>query len=149
MIRKLLIPPVFVLVNIILIVVLFFVVPSGYEVVPFPYNFGGILISFGGFVIMGKAYDCFKRCKTTLAIQKSTHLINEGIFLKTRNPMYLGMFLLLLGAGICFINLFSLLTPFVFLLIVEFYTIPKEEKLMTEAFGEEYLNYKKRVRRWF
>lgn len=147
--EKIIIPPVLVLLSIILIIIFYFIFPAGYDMIPFPYNFGGILISFAGFVIMGKAYDCFKRCKTTLAIQKSTHLINEGIFLKTRNPMYLGMFLLLLGAGICFINLFSLLPPIAFLLIVEFYTIAKEEKLMTEVFGEEYLNYKKRVRKWF
>ncbi len=62
--------------------------------------------------------------------------------------MYIGMFLLLLGFGICFRNIFSIAVPFVFLFIIAVYFIPLEEKLMKKAFGEEYIDYMKKVKRW-
>jgi protein-S-isoprenylcysteine O-methyltransferase Ste14 len=105
-------------------------------------------VAFAGFVIMGKSRDLFKKYETTLDFKKSTHLIQEGIFLKTRNPMYMGMFLLLLGLGVCFSNLFSMLTSFLFLIMMQILFIQKEEKLMLESFGERYLDYRKQVRRW-
>jgi protein-S-isoprenylcysteine O-methyltransferase Ste14 len=97
---------------------------------------------------MGKSRDLFKKHQTTLDFDKSSYLITEGVFSKTRNPMYIGMFLLLLGLGVCFLNIFSVLTAFVFLLLMQLVFIPREEKLMAEAFGKQYREYKSQVRRW-
>ncbi len=97
---------------------------------------------------MGKAHDLFKKYKTTLYFNESSHLITDGIFSKSRNPMYIGMFLFLLGTAVCFMNLFSLITPFIFLTAVNLIFIQKEEKMMAEKFGDEYLRYKSRVKRW-
>jgi len=144
---KLFIPPVFVFVSLILIVVFYLLIPQ-FNWIPFPFNLGGIIISFLGFSIMGKSRDLFNKHKTTLANKKSTHLIMEGVFSKTRNPMYFGMFILLFGIGICFMNLFSILTPLGFILMINFFVIPTEEKVMLETFGQEYHDYKNRVRRW-
>jgi protein-S-isoprenylcysteine O-methyltransferase Ste14 len=145
--KKLLIPPVILFICVLLIVLFYFLVPE-YNLVPFPFNFSGLIVAFAGFVIMGKSRDLFKKYETTLDFKKSTHLIQEGIFLKTRNPMYMGMFLLLLGLGVCFSNLFSMLTSFLFLIMMQILFIQKEEKLMLESFGERYLDYRKQVRRW-
>jgi protein-S-isoprenylcysteine O-methyltransferase Ste14 len=145
--RKLIIPPVFVLISLILIVTLYFVFPK-FNWIPFPANLIGIVVIFIGFVIMGKSRDLFNKHKTTLAIEKSSFLIQEGIFLKTRNPMYVGMFLLLLGLGICFMNLFSILIPLGFILTIHFVFVLKEEKLMFDSFGQVYTDYKSKVKRW-
>jgi len=145
--KKLIIPPVFVLISIILIVLFYFVSPK-FNLIAFPYNLSGILLSFIGFTIMGKSRDLFKKYKTNLDIKESSHLITEGVFSKTRNPMYIGMFLLLLGFAICFQNIFSIITPFGFLLIIRLIIFPKEERLMSNVFGQEYLDYKKKVGRW-
>ena len=107
--KRLFIPPVFVFISLCLIVIFYFLFP-GYNWIQFPYNFFGVLIAFSGFVIMGKARNLFNKYKTTLDFDKSSHLITEGIFLKTRNPMYIGRFLFLSGISICFMNLFSILT---------------------------------------
>ncbi len=145
--KKLFIPPVLVFAGLIFIVLFYFIVPT-FNLIAFPYNLAGLVIAFSGFVIMGKSWNLFNEYKTTLGFEKSAHFIREGIFLKTRNPMYIGMFLLLLGFGICVRNIFSIAVPFVFLFIIAVYFIPLEEKLMKKAFGEEYIDYMKKVKRW-
>ncbi len=145
--RKMIIPPVFVLISLILMVIIYYVFPE-YNWILFPANLIGIIVSFTGFMLMGKSRDLFKKYKTTLAIEESSFLIQEGIFLKTRNPMYIGMFLLLLGFGIFIRNLFSFLIPFGFGLIIHFVFVLKEEKLMFNTFGQLYIDYKAKVKRW-
>ena len=146
--KKLVITPAMIFEGVILMAVFYFVLPK-YTFIPFPYNLIGIIMSVYGFTIMGKSRDLFRKHKTTLAYDKATFLITEGIFTKTRNPMYLGMFLLLLGFSICFGNLFSILTAFLFLLVIGIFIVPMEEKWLFDSFGEEYLEYKQKVRRWF
>jgi protein-S-isoprenylcysteine O-methyltransferase Ste14 len=145
--KRLIVPPLFVLLSLILIVLPHFLVPA-YNIIPFPYNFAGLIICFGGFALMGKARDLFKKHNTNLAIETSSSLVTEGPYTKTRNPMYIGMFLLLLGIAVCFANLLSMLAPLGFILAIHLIFIPKEEKLMHEAFGNKYLKYKGKVKRW-
>lgn len=145
--KNILIPPVFVAISLILIIIFYLTLPR-LNFIPFPYNISGVIILITGFAIMGKAHDLFKKYKTTLYFNESSHLITDGIFSKSRNPMYIGMFLFLLGTAVCFMNLFSLITPFIFLTAVNLIFIKKEEKMMAEKFGDEYLRYKSRVKRW-
>jgi protein-S-isoprenylcysteine O-methyltransferase Ste14 len=145
--NKLIIPPVFLMISLILTVMSYFAVPD-LNIIPFPFNLIGIPISFTGFVIMGKSRDLFKKHQTTLHIKKSSAIIQEGVFAKTRNPMYGGMFLLLLGIGICFRNIFSILIPVIFVVLMHFLFVLKEERLMSDVFGQAYLDYKTKVKRW-
>lgn len=146
--HKILIPPVFVFLSIAIILLSYFLLPH-YNFIPFPFNLSGLIVVFGGITIMGKARDLFKKHNTTLAIEPATSLISEGIYKYTRNPMYIGMFLLLMGIAICFANLAALFSPFLFILMVSIIIIPKEEKMMQESFGETYEIYCSKVRRWF
>ena len=130
-----------------MIILFYFVIPE-LNIIPFPFNLLGLLVAFGGFVIMGKARDLFKKYNTTLDFETSVHLIDEGVFGKSRNPMYTGMFLLLLGIAICFENIISICIPFVFIILVGIYFIPLEEKMMGKTFGKEYLDYKSKTRMW-
>ena len=125
-----------------------FVFLPEFNLMAFPFNLAGLLVAFGGFAIMGKTRDLFKKHTTTLKIEKSTSLISEGLFSKTRNPMYLAMAIMIFGFAIVSTNVLSLLLPFLFLLMTRILFIPKEEALMESTFGDEYLGYKKRVRRW-
>jgi protein-S-isoprenylcysteine O-methyltransferase Ste14 len=145
--KKIFIPPVFVLLSILLIIGFYLFLPVG-NIVPFPFNFAGILIAFPGFALMGKSRELFKKHQTTLFIEKSSAMVTEGVFSKTRNPMYIGMTLMLMGISVCFMNLISMTMPFLFIVTIRFTFIPKEEKMMYETFGQEYLDYKKKVRRW-
>jgi protein-S-isoprenylcysteine O-methyltransferase Ste14 len=145
--NKIVIPPVFVLISVILIMFFYFYLPQ-YNLIRFPYNLPGLIVIFSGFVLVGKVWELFKKHKTTLEFEESAVMITEGMFSKSRNPMYIGMFMLLCGLAMCFGNLFSLLTPVGFILLIRFLFIPKEERLMENKFGEKYLLYKQKVRRW-
>lgn len=145
--KRFLIPPVFALTSIVLIALFYFLIPD-YNWIPFPINLSGVVISLIGFIIMRKVRNLFNKFKTTLKYNESSHLVTEGIFSKSRNPMYIGMFLFLLGIGICFMNLFSILTPVAFILAIHFICIPREEKMIFDSFGQIYLDYKSKVRRW-
>lgn len=146
-INKLCIPPSLIFYCFALMILLYLFLPN-YNYIIFPYNLAGLLVAFSGFMLMGKAQDLFRKHATTLAIEKSKSLIREGVFSKTRNPMYIGMFILLLGFSIFSTNLFALILPFLFLIIVRYIFIRKEERMMADTFGVEYLAYKKEVRRW-
>jgi protein-S-isoprenylcysteine O-methyltransferase Ste14 len=144
--RKFYIPPTLIAYCVLSMVLLYFFVPQ-YNFIRFPYNLIGLLIAFLGFTIMGKARDPFRKHQTTLKIEKSNQLIREGVFSKTRNPMYVGMCILVLGFSIFSTNVIALSLPFIFIVLVSLIYIKKEEQLLIEKFGEEYLEYKNEVRR--
>ena len=121
---------------------------SDYNLIAFPFNLSGLVFCYSGLVIMGKARDLFRQNKTTLALDIPTTFIRVGLFAKTRNPMYIGMFLMLLGIAVCFCNLIALTAPLLFLLMVGVFVIPYEERIMLQTFGQEYQNYRQRVKRW-
>ena len=145
--KKIFLPPPFFGLSAIIIAAFYFIVPS-LNIIPIPFNFIGLLISFGGFVLMGKTHDLFKKYNTTLAVEKSAHLIIEGPFKYSRNPMYCGMFLLLFGVAVCFGNIVSLLLPVIFIAAVGIIYVPEEEEMLESTFGDQYSEYKKTTRRW-
>jgi protein-S-isoprenylcysteine O-methyltransferase Ste14 len=145
--NNILIPPVYVIICLALITLFYYLFPV-LNIIPFPFNFIGIAITVSGVIIIGQAHELFKKHKTPNTFEKSVHLIEEGIFNKTRNPMYIGMFLFLMGYAVCFRNLLSIIIPFVFLLIIRIIFIPFEEKKMEETFADKYIEYKSRVKRW-
>ena len=94
----------------------------------------------------------FSKAKTTvdpLRPERASSLVNTGIFKFTRNPMYLGMAIFLIAWCIKLGDILGLaIIPF-FIWYMTVFQIKPEEKAMQKIFGEEYLNYKTRVRRWF
>lgn len=145
--KNLFIPPTLIAYSILIMIALYLYVPQ-YNLIAFPYNLIGILIAFSGFILMGKARDLFKKYQTTLKIEKSKFMITEGVFSKTRNPMYTGMTLLVSGFSVFSTNILALILPLLFMTTVRLFFIRREEQLMFETFGKEYLEYKSKVRRW-
>lgn len=143
--KKILIPPVFLVTSVILIVLFHFFLEQ-YNLIPHPFNILGTVFQLAGLVLIGKTRDLFKKYNTTLFYNKSNFLIEDGLFKWSRNPMYVGIFLLVLGFAIIFRNVVSLVVPVLFFLVIRYYSIPIEEKMMEETFGEKYLAYKARTR---
>jgi protein-S-isoprenylcysteine O-methyltransferase Ste14 len=143
--KKLYIPPTLIAYSILIMIILYLYAPQ-FNLIGFPYNLSGILIAFSGFILMGHARDLFKKHQTTLEIEKSNCLITEGVFPRTRNPMYTGMIILIFGFSIFSTNVLAMFLPLVFMTIVRLVFIKREEQLMLETFGKDYLEYKKRVR---
>jgi protein-S-isoprenylcysteine O-methyltransferase Ste14 len=76
-------------------------------------------------------------------------LVTGGVYRFTRNPMYLSLTLLLAGLGLFFANLWLVLLAPAMLLYFQERVVKREEAYLTARFGEAYLAYKARVRRWF
>lgn len=93
----------------------------------------------------------FRRAKTTinpLRPEKATALVTAGIYRFTRNPMYLGLALVLLGWAAFLGSLLALAGPIAFVLYIDRFQIAPEERVLLAKFGSAYAQYKARVRRW-
>ncbi len=104
----------------------------------------GALISIASLV-------SFSRARTTVDPTKphaSTSLVTSGVYRVSRNPIYLGMFLLLLAWGVKLSNLVSIALTAGFVLYMTRFQIRPEERALEERFGEAFIAYKRRVRRW-
>ena len=91
----------------------------------------------------------FKRNKTTInPFKSSSVLITNKLYSYTRNPMYLGMLIILLGNGLILSNLGTIFIAFLFIPIMNMRVIKYEEIMLDIEFTERYKSYKQRVRRW-
>ena len=91
----------------------------------------------------------FKRNKTTInPFKSSSVLITNKLYSYTRNPMYLGMLIILLGNGLILSNLGTIFIAFLFIPIMNMRVIKYEEIMLDIDFTERYKSYKQRVRRW-
>jgi protein-S-isoprenylcysteine O-methyltransferase Ste14 len=72
----------------------------------------------------------------------------QGIYRHTRNPMYLGMTMIQLGIGAVLGNVWIMALSIASLTIVHLTAVRPEEEYLTERFGDAYVQYKKRVRRF-
>jgi len=141
-------PPTYFIVCLFLAVVLHYFIPI-YQLINFPYRYIGLPLTLLGGILNIWSNWIFKQKKTTIKIsQQSSALIIGGPFKFSRHPMYLGMFLTVLGLAIFLGSIISFLPAIIFFFIMDIVFISKEEKMMQKTFGQEYLNYKKQVRKW-
>jgi protein-S-isoprenylcysteine O-methyltransferase Ste14 len=78
----------------------------------------------------------------------TTTIVDTGPYRFTRNPIYLGMFLGLIGLAIAFDNPWLLLMLAPFALVIRYGAVAREEAYLERKFGEVYRRYRSRVRRW-
>lgn len=93
----------------------------------------------------------YLRHRTTILpnkLDQMSSLVIDGLNRYSRNPMYLGMLLWILSAGLFFGTFLVLIAAPAFVVIINKMQIEPEERALEELFGQQYLNYKKRVRRW-
>lgn len=72
----------------------------------------------------------------------------QAPYTMTRNPMYLGITMVLFGMAIFFSSIAMLVAPVVFVTVIDRIVIPREEETMERLFGQDYRDYMYRVRRW-
>ena len=110
-----------------------------------------IIIFLIGMLILINPIFKFIKSKTTIdpiKFKKVNKLITSGIYKYSRNPMYLGLLMLVTSTSIFYLNIFSITTPFFFYYWINRFQIKREEIFLTEKFGKEYLLYKTKTRRW-
>ena len=109
---------------------------------------GGVILVIG-LVLLVVAGGLFKQADTDLIPFKDVSaLVTTGVYRFTRNPMYLGMALVLLACAVTVGSATPFIVPPVFMLIIHFRFILPEEKMLREIFPEEFPTYCRKVRRW-
>lgn len=104
-----------------------------------------------GFVIAAAGVAEFRRHKTTvnpLEPSRSSSVVRTGIYRYTRNPMYLGMALVLLGVAVFWASAPGSAIVAAFCFYIQRFQIVPEERALQRLFGEEFASYRSRVRRW-
>jgi len=121
-----------------------------YEWLPAPWSYVGAALAWViALALTGAAARELARHDTSLYPNgESTTLVTGGLYRYTRNPMYLGMALLVLGASVFLGSVTALLGVVLFCAAVQRLFIIPEEERMTGWFGEDYTAYCKQVRRW-
>lgn len=110
---------------------------------------GALAIAGIGSSVAGKIQ--FGRAGTTvnpLTPDRASALVTSGIYRHTRNPMYIGFLLVLLGWAVYLGSFWALAGPVAFVLYMSRFQIMPEERALSALFGEEYRAYCARVRRW-
>jgi len=104
-----------------------------------------------GLVVFISAIKSFRRHKTTvnpLEPRQASSLVTSGIFKFSRNPMYLGMLIILLSISFKFNLIGGMFTSLFFYIFITKFQILPEEAAMNDLFGDEFINYSKKTRRW-
>jgi protein-S-isoprenylcysteine O-methyltransferase Ste14 len=109
---------------------------------------GGVLL-LAGLVLLGSFNTAFQRKGTAVEPWKpTTAIVTTGPYRLTRNPAYLGMALVYIGVALLADALWVLVPLPVVLVIIDRMVIAREERYLERKFGQEYLDYKGRARRW-
>lgn len=141
-------PTTYLLIAIVALIALHFLFPV-MSIVPPIWNLIGFIPIIVGVIINLFADNAFHRAKTTVKpFEGSSVLITNGVFQVTRNPMYLGFVLILIGIAV----LLRSLTPYVVVLgfatLMDRMFIVTEEQMLAEKFGSQWEEYRRRTRRW-
>jgi protein-S-isoprenylcysteine O-methyltransferase Ste14 len=117
--------------------------------IPFPYNLLGLLIVGLGVYLAFQSVRLLISYNTTFKPSGNpSSLVTKYLYRHSRNPIYLGDFLIALGSATILSSLSAFIAPLIFFLVVNTIIIPFEENRLQKNFGSEYERYKKSVRRW-
>ena len=110
-----------------------------------------IIILLIGVFILIVPVSKFIKSKTTvnpIKFKKVNKLITSGIYKYSRNPMYLGFLMIVISTSIYYLNIFSIITPIFFYFWINRFQIKREEIFLTKKFGQKYITYKSKTRKW-
>ena len=114
-------------------------------------NIISLFLMILGLTIFLSAVKSFRRQKTTvnpLDPKQASSLVTSGIFKFSRNPMYLGMLIILLSMAFKFNLIGGMITSIFFYIFITKFQIIPEEAAMDELFGNEFIDYCKKTKRW-
>ncbi|GAA0410961.1 isoprenylcysteine carboxylmethyltransferase family protein [Cocleimonas flava] len=121
------------------------------EIIQTPWNKIGLVI-----IVIAVSFDVwslllFLKKKTTpnpMKPENTSGIVTKGLYQYSRNPMYLGMLIILFGFGIWLGSLSPFIMLPAFYWVITEMQIKPEERMLEQKFTNEYLDYKNRVRRW-
>lgn len=109
----------------------------------------GVVIILGAIALGISAVKEMQAANTPFEVRKpSTEIVTSGAFQRSRNPIYLGMLLLYTGIAILANSLWILILVLPLAIVLQKGVIEPEEAYLEQKFGDKYLRYKAKVRRW-
>jgi protein-S-isoprenylcysteine O-methyltransferase Ste14 len=120
------------------------------HIIVFPYNLIGIPLLLTGLILAQSSKMLFLNLKTNIdTFGQPDKLVTSGFYKFTRNPMYLGFVIAIFGVAILYQgSISSFILAILFFVISDQWYIKFEENAMVSKFGNEYLQYCKKTRRW-
>ncbi len=141
-------PPIFYIISVIVALIIDYFVPLAMGEAPILKMFA-ILMAVLGIGIFISAGKMFRTDKQNVSVHTKTESIYQsGIYSRTRNPIYLGVLMVVIAGGIYFDEPWIFITQIPLVLFFNKQVIGKEEAYLERKFGAEYIEYKKKVRRW-
>ena len=114
-----------------------------------PHPGAGWLLGAAGFFIMRRGWSLFKQAQVAIGPTAETaRLVTHGIYRVTRNPMYLGLVLMLAALAVGVGTLPFYVAAVAYFIVIDRVFCRYEEAKLAARFGAEYLTYVRRVRRW-
>lgn len=142
------IPPVYLLITNVLLLAMHFVMPIR-QLMQGRWRLMGLIPCAAGLALGSWTIAKFRIAKNTLRPgEVSNHLMTDGPFRFSRNPIYTGMVLLLSGQAIVLGSVGPWVVIPLFIWMISRNIIPVEEAVLSGTFGDEYRRYQGRVRRW-
>ena len=118
-------------------------------VVPLALRYVGLVMTFVGFLLGIGALNEFRKARTTLDPHSSVKkLVTSGIYRFTRNPIYLGFLLMVIGVPLNFGLYWGIVMVPFYMILINRLIIEHEENYLEKKFKNTYANYKSQVRRW-
>jgi protein-S-isoprenylcysteine O-methyltransferase Ste14 len=115
----------------------------------FPRYLAGAALAAAGFVMIGMGTRRFQAAGTNIPPNlPTTALVVDGIYRRTRNPLYLGLTLVYLGLGVAAGSFWAIGFVVPLLWVINIGVVAREEHYLERKFGDAYRAYKARVRRW-
>jgi protein-S-isoprenylcysteine O-methyltransferase Ste14 len=109
----------------------------------------GIIPLLAGVWLFSSARAAFRHHQTALMPwTPSANLVQDGPFGFSRNPIYLAFVTMYLGLALVFDSVYILIMLVVVIILFDRKQIPREERYLQEKFGDEFSQYKTKVRRW-
>ncbi|QHB16887.1 methyltransferase family protein [Mannheimia pernigra] len=112
----------------------------------------GTFIIIMAVIIAVLAVITIRKAKTTMSpflLQNTIQMVTWGIYSKSRNPMYLSLLLGLIAWAIWLGSIWVWFVLPLFIWLITYFQIKPEEQILTQKFGQRYLDYSRQVRRWW
>ena len=133
---------------IVLMVAIYLLLPAT-RVLSFPVNLAGIPVFIAGAWLAISARRQFVARQTPVPFSTTTNMLHKnGPYRYSRNPMYLGIAIGLLGVALLCDSYINFLFPLLFVVVIDRFFVTREEQALLHQFGDEYREYQGSVRRW-
>jgi protein-S-isoprenylcysteine O-methyltransferase Ste14 len=141
-------PPLLFLIPILASVIIEYFAPTTFVVGPVRWIAGSLLVGCG-LALNVAGFITQKRAGTDpIPFHPTTKIVSHGVYRFSRNPMYIGFAFWTLGLAVLLNSIWALCAVPIGLVLIDRLVVAREEMYLERKFGDEYLSYKRRVRRW-